>query len=237
MAATRRTATVLLAVLAIACTSALVGTPASSQRAALSRKAPSAATLPTRVLAVHEVRPAPRAVPDQLPAPPRRRVHEARVPACVDTGAGWRARRGAKALAQLDYPWRQLGYDIRFEPARTRLLGFTDHRLRRVLIYVRSCRAESSTTLAMTLAHELGHAFDARYGTDARHAEWLRLRGIPAATPWYPMRAVGDDFGYGCGDFAEVFASALVRQGMFMSRLAPRPTSADLVRLRHLLEP
>lgn len=126
---------------------------------------------------------------------------------------------------------------MRFRPAEHGLLGITYPASHRIDIFVRPCAQQSDDLLAVTLAHELGHAFDTRYGTRQRHVAWLRLRGIDAGTTWYPGPHASEDFSYGCGDFAEVFALWQVTGRYFASRLAPRPSRAQLARLITLMQP
>ena len=190
---------------------------------------PGSAT--THVLAEHAAK---------TPRPPstsRVRGSRAAGSRCVDHGPGWTQRRGRLALARMRFDWHALGYQVRFRPAERGLLGITYAATRRIDIYVRSCSAQSDDLLAVTLAHELGHAFDIRYGTRARHAAWLRLRGIDPRTPWYPGPRASQDFTYGCGDFAEVFALWQVNGRYFASELAPRPSAASLARLIQLMRP
>lgn len=156
---------------------------------------------------------------------------------CVDTGSRWVEQRGAAALARMRFDWRALGYQVRFLPSKRGSLGATYPASERIDIYVRSCAAQSNDLLAVTVAHELGHAFDIRYGTRERHAAWLRLRGIPAGTTWYPNPPAPQDFSYGCGDFAEVFALWQVSGRYFASTLAAPPTDSQLEALIPLMRP
>lgn len=156
---------------------------------------------------------------------------------CVDSGSRWVERRGEVALARMRFDWRALGYQVRFLPGRRGYLGTTYPASKRIDIYVRSCAAQSNDLLAVTVAHELGHAFDTRYGTRERHATWLRLRGIPASTTWYPSPPASQDFSYGCGDFAEVFAMWQVNGRYFASELAAPPSRQQLAALIPLMRP
>lgn len=143
--------------------------------------------------------------------------------------------RALGALSALDFPWQELGYDLRFRLYRGgKLLGLTDARTRTITLFVRP--SQSDTSLRVTLAHEIGHALDAETGTDQQRARYLELRGLPADTPWYPCDGCSD-VASGAGDWAEVFAVWLAGAGDFRSELAGPPDDATLARISALFAP
>ena len=121
--------------------------------------------------------------------------------------------RLARALASLHYPWRSLGYRIVAVPPRhDGLLALTmTEPVRRTEVYVDTCANESDALLRHVVAHEVGHAIDATYMTDASRARWLRARGLPASTSWYacdrcPVWSTGEgDFEKVCSFFTASF--------------------------------
>ena len=144
-------------------------------------------------------------------------------------------QRALSALSSLDYPWRELGYDLRFQMHRGGdLLGLTDAATKTITIFVRPQQSELS--LRVTLAHELGHALDFETGSDAQRAQYLELRGLPAGTPWYPCNGCSD-YASGAGDWSEVFAYWLAGAGDFRSELAGPPDDATLARISALFAP
>ena len=73
--------------------------------------------------------------------------------------------------------------------------------------------------VAHDIAHELGHAWDARFLDDRARARYLRGRGVPGVQ-WWPS-GPGDDYATGAGDFAEMFARCHAAAPEFRSRLGP----------------
>lgn len=132
----------------------------------------------------------------------------------------WEQRRGAAALALISYPWRELGWEIYFHPARRGLLGVADATSRRIHVFVR--RNQSLPVLAFTVAHEIGHAHDFELGTQRSHDRWRSLRGIDADIPWAGCDGCAD-LATPAGDFAEVFAVWQVGPVDYRSRMAPLP--------------
>jgi len=125
---------------------------------------------------------------------------------------------GKRALALVDYRSR-LGYRIVFAAGRPGIRAATDKVHRAITIYVRL--ADSPQRIAHDIAHELGHAFDARYlGPRGRHA-YVVLRGRPHAA-WWPSHA-GSDYASAAGDFAEVFALCHAPGREYLSTFARRP--------------
>lgn len=176
---------------------------------------PDAATAPAPDVVSPVLAPVP-------PAPP------APVPPALE-------QRALSALSALDYPWRELGYDLRFQLHRGgRLLGLTDPRTRTITVFVRPTQSEQS--LRVTLAHEIGHALDLETGGSEQRARYLELRGLPADTPWFPCDGCSDDAS-GAGDWAEVFAYWLAGAGDFRSRLAGPPDDEALTRITELFAP
>jgi streptogramin lyase len=127
--------------------------------------------------------------------------------------------RGRRALALVSYRWRHLGYRIVFAPARVGVRAMTDTRHHTITIYVRT--TDRPQRIAHDIAHELGHAYDARFLRPRDRHAYLVLRGRPRAV-WWPA-AAGSDYASGAGDFAEVFAICHAPSKEFRSTLAPRP--------------
>lgn len=144
------------------------------------------------------------------------------VPAVADERP---AQVGAAAVAQLDYPWEELGWDIVFEQGRPGYLGLAIGPERRIEIYVRP--HHSVTDVAHTLAHELGHAVDLTYGTEYRRAEYRRMRGLSDKADWFGCDSCSD-YATPAGDFAEVFEYWLLGGGDYRSRLAGPPSAERL---------
>jgi len=136
------------------------------------------------------------------------------------------ARDAAAARAVVDRARRlltvtpaQLGYTLRVAGPVAGLGGRTDNATRTITLYV--APDDTPNVVAHDLAHEIGHAFDARRLTRAQRAAYLRARGAPAA-PWLPG-ARASDYRSGAGDFAEVFALCHAPSPVYRSRLADRP--------------
>jgi hypothetical protein len=134
--------------------------------------------------------------------------------------------RGLAVLNGLSYPWPRLGFPILFLPGRRGMLGTTFVEERRIEIYVRP--EEGPAELAHVIAHEIGHAVDLTYGTQARRDEWMRLRGLDPTSGWWGCPGCAD-YATPSGDFAEVFSSWVNGSwSEFRSRLAGPPAPADL---------
>jgi hypothetical protein len=116
----------------------------------------------------------------------------------------------------------QLGYTLRVAGPVAGLRGQTDTAARTITLFVSP--SDAPHVVAHDLAHEIGHAFDARRLTPALRAAYLRARGVPAA-PWLPGRTASD-YRSGAGDFAEVFALCHASSPVYRSRLASRPADA-----------
>jgi hypothetical protein len=161
--------------------------------------------------------PPPAAPPEPPPPPPT-----------------WQERRGAQALAFVDYPWQATGFQISFHPARRGYRGMTDLGARRIEVYVRP--GESIRALAFTVAHEIAHAVDVTFGSSARRRAWRQLRGLDPHLPWFSCDGCSD-FATPAGDYAETFAYWLVGPAGYRSRLAPPPSAAELELLAPLFRP
>lgn len=133
---------------------------------------------------------------------------------------------GNEALALISYPWRTAlpGWRIDFLPGKAGYLGGTLTNEQRIEIYVRE--GQSPHEIAFTLAHELGHAVDLTYLTDAERQTWKVTRGISTSTPWWAGSGVSD-YASGSGDWAEAFAVWQVG-GTSETRIAGQPTAGEL---------
>jgi virginiamycin B lyase len=165
-----------------------------------------------------EPAPTARGTGDAAPADPQRRPPAATAPRATRTPSV--AKLGQRALALVRYPWRRLGYRIVFARARPGLRAQTNTARRTIVIYVRT--TDMPERIAHDIAHELGHAYDARFLRPRNRHAYLVLRGRPRAA-WWPT-AAGSDYASGAGDFAEVFALCNGPGRAFRSLLAPRPT-------------
>lgn len=177
---------------------------------------------------------APAPPPGPAPAPAQARV-PAPAPGPAAVAEPGPEERGRAVLAGLNYPWQELGFSVRFVPwDGGPLLGLTDAGSRSITVLVRPRQSELS--LRATVGHELGHALDAVTGSDEQHARYLRMRGVPEGTPWYPCAGC-DDADSPAGDWAEVFAVAVTGRGDFRSRLAAEPDDTALRDLAPLFAP
>ncbi len=136
------------------------------------------------------------------------------------TAASQAARQQA-ALSLIDFPWRELGWEIAFMPARPGFRAMTFGRKKRIEIYARP--GDDVPVLASDIAHELGHAIDLMYNTSATRTEWMKTRGIDPATPWFGCNRCSD-YNNPSGDFAETFSLLLLGPKHFKSRIAAPPT-------------
>ena len=144
-------------------------------------------------------------------------------------------RRARAALAALDYPWPELGFDIHFAArGDSAHLGFVDPQARQITVLVRP--EQSDLSLRATVAHEIGHAVDIVTGSREQRARYLQLRGLSPTTPWWPCDLCSD-YRTGAGDWAEVFAYWLVGPGDFRSELAGPPDDASLRQIAELFTP
>jgi hypothetical protein len=146
------------------------------------------------------------------------------------TGATWEEQVGNQALQLIHYPIASTGFTVHFLPARAGYYGLTEPGTRRINIYVRP--GEGVAYTARILAHEVGHAVDIAFNSDARRAEWRRLRGI-ASTAWFSCSGC-TDFSTPAGDFAEAFAYWQVHSADYRSVLAAPPSAAQVAQLMPL---
>lgn len=116
---------------------------------------------------------------------------------------------GRTALERVGWPWLDHlpGWVIEFRPTRTGYLGGTMAYEKRIELYVRD--GSPTDELAMTIAHELGHAIDVSHLDWDDRSGWLRARGLPVDHPWWPGNGM-TDYQVGAGDFAEKVAERLV---------------------------
>ena len=147
-----------------------------------------------------------------------RRVRAADVPPGVEA-------RGRAALAAIGFPWQRLGYDVVFTGARADRLATTNRVTRTITVHVRP--GQSRFSLRVTLAHEIGHALDFVHGTEERRRLYREIRGLDPRRAWFPCSGC-EDYDSPAGDWAEVFAYAVVGPGDFRSRLAAAPDRAQL---------
>jgi hypothetical protein len=138
-------------------------------------------------------------------------------------------RVGAEALQQLSYPWQQSlpGWEIRFLPGRTGLLGATWPEEHQIDLYVRS--EHGPDDVAHVLAHEMGHAIDVTWFGVGDRAEWRAARGFAPERAWFGQ-AGESDYATPSGDFAEAFAVWQVGSAHYRGVAGP-PATADQVRL------
>ena len=204
--------------------------------------APAAPAAATRVVATDLTAPAPvtlsfpappaaaPAAPAAAPGAPAPAPAPVRAAAPVDpfcAGKGWQQRRGSRALSRLR---RAEPFPVSFRSGRPDVLGLARLDAARVEVFVRSCAREPDALLLHVLAHELGHVVDATRMTDPLRAEWMRLRGIPAGTPWFGCDGC-TDFATPAGDFAETYAQWQRRATTSRSELAAPASPAELERL------
>jgi hypothetical protein len=135
---------------------------------------------------------------------------------------------GAAALAEISYPWQQLGYQIVFLGPRPDLMGQTIFDAHRIEIYLR--KGESQLMVAHVIAHEIGHAADVAYNTPERRQQWLDLREASTSEPWFGCETC-DDFSSPAGDYAETFSFWQLGPDADFSHLAPPPSSDQLKQL------
>ncbi|MEM8924948.1 MAG: hypothetical protein AAGD35_15695 [Actinomycetota bacterium] len=141
-------------------------------------------------------------------------------------------QRGAAALEEIDYPWRDLlpEWTIQFHPAEKGAYGYTLTREQHIDIYVRA--DQSHELLAHVIAHEIGHAIDVSLNSGDDRRRWQASRGIEDA-PWWPDNRASD-FATGAGDFAESFAAWQVGPESFRSDLGGAPNAAQIQLLDEL---
>ena len=130
---------------------------------------------------------------------------------------------GRAALSLVDVAPEELSYKLVFATGRRQLRGMTDTGVHRITVFVRP--GDAPHVIAHDIAHEMGHAYDARFMDGAARQKYLERRGRPTAS-WWPSDDLADDYATGAGDFAEVFASCHAASPVFRSHLAAVPQSA-----------
>ena len=139
------------------------------------------------------------------------------------------ATRNAAALALIPFSWQQLHYQISFLPPQKGLRAMIFPNEHRIEVYARPL--DGARRIAYDIAHELGHAIDMTLNNAETRRNWMALRGIDPATPWFGCDRC-TDFNTPAGDFAETFALMLLGPGNFHGRIAPAPTEEQLQLLR-----
>jgi hypothetical protein len=135
------------------------------------------------------------------------------------------ALRPESALELIGIPWKELGYEIVFMPARPGYRAMTLPFKRRIEVYARP--QDDLEVLAYDIAHELGHVIDLTYNTAQTRKEWMKLRGIDPETTWFGCDWCSD-YNTPAGDFAETFAFLLRGPKYFRSRIAAPPTPEQI---------
>jgi hypothetical protein len=138
---------------------------------------------------------------------------------------------GQRALELISYPWRdRLSVTISFAGPRqdmraeTTLIG---NQRAEITAFVRP--SDTARSVAVSVAHEIGHLIDWTHLTDADRQEWLRQRGRPDVAWWTCDYCT--DYRYGSGDFAETFAAWQVGPVDYRSQVAPLPSAAQFSEL------
>jgi hypothetical protein len=131
----------------------------------------------------------------------------------------------SNVLALIHIPWQELGYEIVFKGPRPGYRAMTMPAERRIEVYLRP--QDEPPLVAYDIAHELGHVIDVTFNTAETRKEWRKLRGIDPETPWFGCSRCSD-YNTPAGDFAETFALYLRGPQYFRSRIAARPTAAQL---------
>jgi hypothetical protein len=167
--------------------------------------------------------------PVKAPTPTRKaaKPRAAAPTADVCSGPGWQAKRGSRALATLKDNGTRSGVSIAFKAAKPGYLGLTYPARRHVDVFVRSCSAESFTLLRHVMSHEMGHAYDAAHMTPALRTAYMKMRGIPAGTPWFGC-SYCTDFATPAGDFAETYSQWQRGSSDSRTKIAPMPGQAQL---------
>ena len=138
--------------------------------------------------------------------------------------------RPESALDLIAIPWQELGYEIVFMPPRAGFRAMTLPVLHRIEVYARP--QDDLALLAYDIAHEIGHAIDLKYNTAETRRQWMQVRGIDPATPWFGCDRCSD-YSTPAGDFAETFALLLRGPKYYRGRIAARPTPEQIPILSH----
>lgn len=113
---------------------------------------------------------------------------------------------GDQAEAAIAYPWRNYlpGWTVAYLDADV-VSGNTNIPTQTITIGVPP--GATPAYVSEVLAHEIGHAIDVSYLSDADRARWLAARGA-TGIDWWPSGGPSD-FEVGAGDFAEAVAAWL----------------------------
>lgn len=84
----------------------------------------------------------------------------------------------------------------------------------------------SELVLRHVIAHEYAHLLDARYNSAAERQAYLRARGLQG-TRWFPS-CTCTDFGFGAGDWAEMYAAWLIGASDWRGTLTGAPSRAEI---------
>lgn len=153
----------------------------------------------------------------------------------VDPAGGeWLRQRATEALSQVSFPWRSLGYEVAFLPARSGVRARTLLNETRIEVFAR--RSDTARQTAFDLAHEIAHAVDFRWGSWEARGRWQEARGFDVDRPWFGCNAC-PDLSTPAGDFAESFAVWQVPGGNFSSTLGPPPDENQRALLAELSMP
>ncbi|HET7489319.1 MAG TPA: hypothetical protein VFJ85_15415 [Acidimicrobiales bacterium] len=225
-----------LLALTLAATAVLSGPPPQAAEHPTTTTAPRAATAspPVQGQAQVSLPVLTTVAPPRAHATPAAPVRTAAPPAAGRSTAGSPAEKGAAALALVHYPIDQTGFRVTFEGERQGILGMTFLGSRTITVYVRS--SQSVGAVARVLAHEVGHAVDASFTTEAERSQYRAIRGIGGGS-WYSDCTDCSDYGSPSGDFAEVFAYWLLGDGTFLSTMAGKPTASQLAQLGPIFAP
>lgn len=178
--------------------------------------APVVTTVPSTAVTTPVVVPTTTApAPAPVPVPT---VHATTAAATIE-------QRGAAALALVPFPVERTGYELIFEDHRDGYLGLTSTVDKTITIYIRS--SQSTREIAKVIAHEVGHAVDVEFTTEAERLLYRQVRGIDGRS-WYPDCSGCTDYDSPAGDFAETFAAAMVGDVSFLSTVADEPTALQL---------
>lgn len=171
---------------------------------------------------------APSAAPPPVTAPPAPSTAPAVTPRRVPLADAVRRH--------IEGDWESVlpGWTVSFEGPRRGYKGSTYPARRRIEVYVRP--GQGPADIAHVLAHELGHAIDVTYFTDAERAAFNSLRGRHPGHGWW-VGPGGNDFASGSGDWAECFAWMVTGgRGGFFSRLGSPPDAAQQRQMRAILD-
>jgi hypothetical protein len=141
---------------------------------------------------------------DAILAEPQVATPTAEVSAVVSSPAA--KLLGDEAELSIAYPWRSYlpGWTVAYLDADV-VSGNTNIPTQTITVGVPP--GATPAYVSEVLAHEIGHAIDVSYLSDADRARWLEARGA-TGIDWWPNGGPGD-FDVGAGDFAEAVAAWL----------------------------